>query len=132
MSVLFGILLTLVVVVVVVVGLIGINAAILRLAVKIVGEDIGWGLSVAVVVVAGLVQYLCMGIFFGADLGVVGSLIGGCVWSGMLALMSGLSFGQSVLIGLAMTVLQWLIGWVLVIVGVATLVGGALGLAVAG
>lgn len=118
-----------------VLGVLGIvlAAALLRVVARAVADEkVGWGVALVTVVVAGLAQSIAMGIVFGADVGVCGTAFGFVVWSAMCAMLTGLRFGQAAAVGLVMAIVQWIVGWLLVMLGVAALVTGALAAAAVG
>jgi hypothetical protein len=100
-------------------------AALLRICSSLVGGPVpGWGMAVVVVVVATLVQGAVSGLFAGADGGTLGAIVGFCAWSMMHAFLTGTSFGRSAVIGLTMAVVQLVLTWIFVILGLGTLLVG--------
>lgn len=108
-----------------------ISAALFRFAARAVGGvEIGWPMAAITVVVASLVQSIFTGIFFGADMGLCGSIVAFLVWTGVLGGLTELSWGQAMGVGVLMIVCTWLLG--ILFVGVALLAGGAAFLGAAG
>lgn len=99
------------------------------LAYLVGGVTIGWPMAAVTVVCAAIVQSLFTGLFFGADLGLCGSIAGFLVWTAVLGGLTELSWPQAMVVGLLMTVVTWAIG--AVVVGILLVTGAAalLGLA---
>lgn len=98
------------------------QAWLLRLAARLVsGHRVGWVRAIVATTCASLVQGCITGVVAGGDAGCSGVSAGFILWSAAIALLTDLSFGQALVVGLVMAVLQWLISLVLLAAGLSAL-----------
>jgi hypothetical protein len=104
------------------------NAALLRLLGRLVaGAEIGWPAAAGSVVLASIAQGCASGVLGGADGGLIGFVVGLVVWSGVVSFINGIELGKAVLVGLAMSIVTWVLIMLLVVGGLLAVFGAAVG-----
>lgn len=104
------------------------QAALLRVVARWAADvSIGWGAALLTTVVSGTAQACASGMVGGADVGLVGLVVGFAAWAGVTALINGIEFAKAALIGVLMAIVQWAISLVLLFAGLAAFLGGLAG-----